>query len=60
MQRYSDLHALIRSDDSAGRFYRDLPADIKDVLRQQADNIHSISNLQEYAKNRMEAAKWLG
>ncbi len=53
-QRYSDMHALLKSDAQAWKYFNMLPDYVRDQISTRASNVKTFSSLQAYAENLLE------
>lgn len=53
-QRYSDMHALLKNDAQAWKYFNMLPDFVRDQISTRASNVKTFTSLQAYAENLLE------
>lgn len=53
-QRYPDMHALLKNDAHAWKYFNMLPDYVRDQVSSRASTVRTFSNLQAYAESLLE------
>ena len=51
MRHYPDLHALLRSEPEARRYFDALPDYAREQIQSRSDGVNSFDSLRDYAQN---------
>jgi hypothetical protein len=49
--KYSDMHALLKGDSQAWKYYNMLPDHVRDHIGSQADTVNTFSSLRAQAEH---------